>query len=78
MTCVGLANGGANRLGKSVSGSATTPSRIRGYQVKHIRYPVKLKGRAWIAVDTHQVVRLEADLAEEIPAIRLRVKTSGD
>ncbi len=49
-------------------------SRIRGYQVKHIGYPVKLKGRAWIAADTHQVVRLETDLAEEIPAIRLRVE----
>jgi hypothetical protein len=42
--------------------------------VKHIRYPVKLKGRAWIAAGTHQVMRLETDLAEEIPAIRLRVE----
>jgi len=48
------------------------PSRMRSYWVNHLWYPVKLKGRAWIAADTYQVVRLETDLAEEIPAIRLR------
>ncbi|HJY88216.1 MAG TPA: tetratricopeptide repeat protein [Candidatus Acidoferrales bacterium] len=48
------------------------PSRMRSYHVNHLGYPVKLKGRAWIAADTYQVVRLETDLAEEIPAIRLR------
>ena len=47
------------------------PSRIRTYRVKQVAYPVKLKGRAWIAAGTHQVVRLETDLAEGIPAIRL-------
>jgi len=48
------------------------PSRFRVYRVKQVVYPVKLKGRAWIAADTLQVVRLETDLAEEIPAIRLQ------
>ncbi|HJY86375.1 MAG TPA: hypothetical protein VKE24_06010 [Candidatus Acidoferrales bacterium] len=46
------------------------PSRMRGYRMNQLGYPVKLKGRAWIAADTHQVVRLETDLAEEIPAIQ--------
>jgi len=50
------------------------PSRMRAYRVKQIEYPVKLNGRAWIAADTYQVVRLETDLAEEIPAIRLRAE----
>ncbi len=36
-------------------------------------YPVKLKGRAWIAADTYQVIRLETDLLEQIPAIHLFV-----
>jgi len=45
------------------------PSRFRVYRVKQVVYPVKLKGRAWIATDTLQVVRLETDLAEEILAI---------
>ena len=48
------------------------PSRFRVYRVKQVVYPVKLKGRAWIAADTLQVVRLETDLAEKIPAIRLQ------
>jgi tetratricopeptide (TPR) repeat protein len=47
------------------------PSRIRTYRVKHIGYPVKLKGRAWIAAGTDQIVRLETDLLEQISAIRL-------
>jgi hypothetical protein len=48
------------------------PSRIRSYHVKYIGYPVKLKGRAWIATDTFQIVRLETDLMEPVPAIRLQ------
>jgi hypothetical protein len=34
-------------------------------------YPVALKGRAWIAADTYQVVRLETGLAAPLPQIRL-------
>jgi hypothetical protein len=33
--------------------------------VKQAEHLVKLKGRAWIATDTYQIVRLETDLAEE-------------
>ena len=42
--------------------------------MKQAEHLVKLKVRAWIATDTYQVVRLETDLAEEIPAIRLRTE----
>jgi tetratricopeptide (TPR) repeat protein len=34
-------------------------------------YPVALKGRAWIAADTYQIVRLETDLVAPLPEIRL-------
>jgi tetratricopeptide (TPR) repeat protein len=34
-------------------------------------YPVALKGRAWIAADTFQIVRLETDLVAPRPEIRL-------
>jgi Flp pilus assembly protein TadD len=34
-------------------------------------YPVALKGRAWIAADTFQIVRLETDLVAPLPEIRL-------
>lgn len=35
-------------------------------------YTVALRGRAWIAADTFQVVRLETDLVSPIPQIQLR------
>jgi hypothetical protein len=34
-------------------------------------YPVAIKGRAWIAADTYQVVRLETDLIAPMHMIRL-------
>jgi hypothetical protein len=36
-------------------------------------YNVKIRGRAWILADSYEVARLETDLAENIPAIRLRL-----
>jgi len=36
-------------------------------------YDVKIRGRAWILADSYEVARLETDLAETIPAIRLRL-----
>ena len=49
------------------------PSRIRSYTVGTTgrAYPVDLAGRAWFAVSTFQVIRLEADLARKIPEIQL-------
>jgi hypothetical protein len=47
------------------------PPRIREYRVGGRVVPVELKGRAWIADKTFQVLRLETDLAKPIPAIRL-------
>ncbi len=35
-------------------------------------YPVRLKGRAWIAADTFEIVRIESELISPIPEIRLR------
>ena len=34
-------------------------------------YPVALRGRAWIAADTYQIVRMESDLVAPVPEIRL-------
>jgi len=74
MTCEGLAhwNGGLawqihfrQRRDK--------PSRDRRYRFGESgpSYPVALKGRAWIAADTFQIVRLETDLVAPLPEIRL-------
>jgi tetratricopeptide (TPR) repeat protein len=49
------------------------PSTIRSYQVgaRGPIYAVSLKGRAWIAADTFQIVRLETDIISPLPQIRL-------
>lgn len=47
------------------------PSRIRSYRVHGTTYPVNLKGRAWIAVESFQVLSLETDLMEKIRKIPL-------
>lgn len=35
-------------------------------------YPAKLKGRAWIAADSGEVVHMELSLMEEIPQVKVR------
>ena len=37
-------------------------------------FPVNLRGRAWILADSFQIARLETDLKDLIPKIRLRVE----
>jgi tetratricopeptide (TPR) repeat protein len=48
------------------------PSRIQAYVIAGNYYPVALKGRAWIDAATYQVVRLESELVNPIPQIRLQ------
>ncbi len=52
---------------------ADKPNVIRSYKLgaKGPAYPVALKGRAWIAADSFQIVRLETDLVDPLPQIRL-------
>ncbi len=49
------------------------PNSIRTYQIgaEGRAYPVALKGRAWVAADSFQIVRLETDLIDPLPQIRL-------
>jgi tetratricopeptide (TPR) repeat protein len=74
MTCEGLAhwNGG---LAWQVHfrQRRDKPSKDRGYRFGKSgpSHPVALKGRAWIAADTFQIVRLETDLVAPLPEIRL-------
>src|SRR5580692_20588 len=74
MTCEGLArwNGG---LAWQVhfKQRADKPNTIRRYRIgaQGPSYPVALKGRAWISADTFQIVRLETDLVQSIPQIKL-------
>ena len=50
------------------------PSRLRAYRVGGQLSPVALRGRAWIATDTFQVVSLETDLVSPVPGIRLNAE----
>ncbi len=52
---------------------ADKPNTIRSYKIgaEGPAYPVALKGRAWIAADSFQIVRLETDLINPLPQIRL-------
>lgn len=47
------------------------PKRIRAYEANGKTYSVGLKGRAWIAADSFQIIRMEADLISPVPEIGL-------
>ena len=49
------------------------PNTIRAFKSGHNgpAYPVALRGRAWIAADSYQIVRMETDLVAPLPEIRL-------
>ena len=49
-------------------------SRIRQYRMGGHVYPIALKGRAWIDPNTFQVLRLETDLREPRPDLRLNTE----
>jgi tetratricopeptide (TPR) repeat protein len=74
MTCEGLArwNGG---LAWQVHfrQRPDKPNTIRSYRVglEGQGHPVALKGRAWIAADSYQIVRLETSMVAAMPQIRL-------
>jgi tetratricopeptide (TPR) repeat protein len=74
MTCEGLAR---SKTGPAwqiyFRQRADKPSTIRSYQigVRGPAYSASLKGRAWIAADSFQIVRLETDLVAPLPQIRL-------
>lgn len=72
MTCEGLGdfNGQAAWL-VHFRQRAEKPAHLRTYVVNGNNYPIRLKGRAWIAADTLQIIHLETDLVSAVPAIRL-------
>ena len=47
------------------------PSRMHGYKIGNQMYSVDLKGRAWITADKFQIVRIESDMINPMPEIRL-------
>lgn len=49
-----------------------SPSRLEDYVVGNSHYPVKFKGRAWIAADSFQIVRIEAELMNSVPQLTVQ------
>lgn len=47
------------------------PSRTYSFRVDNVVYPARLKGRAWIASDSGDVVHMETGLMEGIPMVRV-------
>jgi len=52
---------------------ADRPNLNYSFTVDRVGYSVNLRGRAWILANSYQVARLETDLQESIPKIRLRL-----
>jgi len=74
MTCEGLTrwNGGL-AWQMHLRQRNDKPSETRSYMLGENgpSYPAALKGRAWIAADSYQIIRLEIDLVHSMPEIRL-------
>jgi tetratricopeptide (TPR) repeat protein len=47
------------------------PNRIHSYKIGNQMYSVDLKGRAWITADKFQIVRIESEMVNPMPEIRL-------
>jgi len=74
MTCEGLARwNGALGWQVHFRQRSDKPNTIRSYRIgsNGPSYPVALRGRAWIAADSYQILRLETDLIAPVPEIRL-------
>lgn len=53
------------------------PARTSGMEFDSKVYPVSLKGRAWIAAESGQVMHLETNLVNDIPEIDLEVNATS-
>jgi tetratricopeptide (TPR) repeat protein len=74
MTCEGLAKvHGEPAWQVHFRQRADRPNIMKSYRVgaNGPSFPVAIKGRAWIAADTYQIIRLETDLVAPLPEIRL-------
>jgi hypothetical protein len=49
------------------------PNTMREYKIGQDgpAYPVAMRGRAWIAADSYQILRMETDMVAPVPQIRL-------
>lgn len=75
MRCEGLTRWNGTRAWQvHFSQRSDKPNTTRAYRIgtNGPLYPVAVKGRAWIAADSYQMLRLETNLIAPVPQIRLR------
>jgi VWFA-related protein len=53
------------------------PSRTQGIDTPQREISLKLKGRAWIAADSYQVLHLETNLIEPVPLVGLEIDATS-
>ncbi len=70
--CEGLAHQG-NQLAWQIhyQQKPGRASRLRSYRLGTKYYRVGIKGRAWIAADSFQIIRMESDLVNQVSDLRL-------
>jgi len=74
MACEGLGHSNGRRTWQvHFRQRSDKPNTMREYKIGESgpAYPVGLRGRAWIAADSYQIVRMESDLVAPVPEIRL-------
>jgi hypothetical protein len=75
VTCEGLGQWRGNPAWQlRFEEARSSRTSISTMEIGHQTFPLRLRGRAWILADSYQVARLETDLADEIPQIRLRLQ----
>lgn len=73
MTCEGLAQSGARPAWQvHFAQRSDRPNQFHVLHRDNGYFPLSLKGRAWIAADTYEVLRLETDLLEPQKKVRLQ------
>jgi hypothetical protein len=74
ITCEGSAewNGQSAHVVRFVNRKNRPAHTLSFRDSKGVVYPAKRKGRAWIAVDSGEVLHLESSLTDEMPKVRVR------
>jgi hypothetical protein len=74
ITCEGSAewNGQSTHVVRFVNRKNRQAHTLSFRDSKGVVYPAKLKGRAWIAVDSGEILHLESSLTDEMPKVRVR------
>ncbi len=73
MECEGLSHGAGQPAWQiRFEQRRDRPARFRAFYTNRRRWPLRLKGRAWISANSFHVLRLETNLLEPVPEIGIQ------